>query len=277
MKTWLKVTALLPSEPEDWSVWAERFSRHGLDGTVQTDEPPTMSAYLPPGEEGELPALSLDLTASGARVETEEVEETDWSEAWKQFFKPLCVGAGLWIRPSWEDAEVPDGRTEIVLDPGQAFGTGDHPTTRLCLQLIERLELRGARFADVGCGSGVLAITVAKLGATEVHAVDVDGVSVAAARENAARNDVRIVVYEGVGFDPLPEGAYDAAVSNIISAAVIGLAPSASLRVARGGAWIVSGVIAPNWPDVLAAVTECGFRVEEKTEEGDWIAALLRH
>ncbi len=273
MRTWLKVTALLPATPDDWSVWADRFSRHGLDGTVQTDEPPTMSAYMPPGDESLLPSLMSDLQGLGARVETEDVEEVDWSEAWKQFFKPVAIGRSLWIRPSWESADVPEGRKEIVLDPGQAFGTGDHPTTRLCLQLLEDAPLVGKRVADIGCGSGILSIAAKLLGAASVNAVDTDPLSIDATRENAVRNGVMVNALLGAGFDPLPAGVYDLVVSNIISAAVIGLAREASGRTRH---WIVSGIIEPNWPDVMEAVTGVGFRVEMKMEEGDWVAATLR-
>lgn len=276
MKPWLKVTALLPGVPDDWSLWAERFSRFGLDGTVQTDEPPTMSAFLPPGEETLLPSLVSDLESLGARVETEDVEEVDWSEAWKQFFKPVAVGDRLWIRPSWEEAAVPPGRIEIVLDPGQAFGTGDHPTTRLCLRLLERVDVLGQKVADIGCGSGILSVAAMKLGAAMVDSVDTDPLCIDSTRENALRNGVDIRVFEGAGFGPLPERQYGLVLSNIISAAVIGLVGDACTRVIEGGAWIVSGIIVPNWSDVEEAVMSGGFKIEHREEEGDWVAAVLR-
>lgn len=275
MNTWLKVTACLKETPEDWSRWTERFAEVGLDGTVQTDDPPTLSAYLPPGDESKLPALIAVLTGLGADVTTEDVEEVDWSESWRQFFKPMKIGKRIWLRPSWEEAETPQGRIEIVLDPGQAFGTGDHPTTRLCLELLESQVLEGMTVADIGCGSGILSIAAAKLGAARVDAVDVDAVSVQATHENAARNGVEIAAYEGMGFDPLGESVYDVVVSNIISAAVIGLANHAKEHVQEGGAWIVSGIIEPNWPDVYEHVTRSGFTVVEWRKEGDWVAATL--
>ncbi len=267
------MTAVLPGTPDDWSVWAERFANHGLPGTVQTDEPPTMSAYLPPGDESLLPSLLSDLSELGAKVETEDVEEVDWSEAWKQFFKPTAIGRSLLVRPSWEEPVELGGRTEIVLDPGQAFGTGDHPTTRLCLQLLEDADLPGKAVADIGCGSGILSIAAMKLGASSVDAVDTDPVSIEATRENAVRNGVEVSAFVGAGFDPLVPGRYDVVVSNIISAAVIGLAREASVRT---GVWIVSGIIEPNLPDVLEAVSGVGFRVDQKLQEGDWVAAVLR-
>lgn len=275
MRTWLKVTAFLPEAPDDWSIWAEVFRRHGLPGTVQTDSPLTMSAYLAPGDESDLSALQKSLQERGAKVETEEVEEEDWSETWKQFFKPIPIGDKFFIRPSWEECDVPDGRHEIVLDPGQAFGTGDHPTTRMCLMLLERTDLVGKRVADIGCGSGILSIAAGQLGAKSIDAVDSDHLSVESTLENAARNGVTVNAYGGLGFAPLGEETYEVAISNIISAAVINLAPDAASHVTDGGTWIVSGIIEANWPEVEKAVTRAGFTVEDRILEGDWVAATL--
>jgi ribosomal protein L11 methyltransferase len=200
------------------------------------------------------------------------VPEVDWAEAWKQFFVPRTVGR-FFVRPSWEEAPVPEGLVEIVLDPGQAFGTGDHPTTRMCLELVGETVTAGARVADIGSGSGILSIAAAKLGA-EVEGVDLDAPSVEAARENAARNGVSAEFRLGTGFEPL-EGTYDVVLSNIISAALIGLAPVTAARVRPGGAWIVSGVIQDNWADVLSAAEAAGFRLDRRLEEGEWVAARL--
>lgn len=275
MKRWTKVTATLASPPEDWSPWIEVFTAAGVPGTEQADTPPSISGYLPEGVDAG--GLVASLTAEGASVQTGHVEEQDWAELWKQFFKPRDVGERWLVRPSWEEAAVPPGRMEIVLDPGQAFGTGDHPTTRMCLELLETEDLKGARVADIGCGSGILSVAAGKIGANEVWAVDSDPVAVQATAENARLNGVSISAFVGKGFDPLPDGAqYHLVLSNIISAALIGLAPQAPARVVPGGAWIVSGIIEPNWPDVLAAATRAGFTMERHVQEGDWIAATFR-
>ena len=119
MSAWTQVTAVLAEEPEDWSVWAEAFERHGLPGTLQTDDPPTMSAYLAPGGEGGLEPLRQELMARGAvRVETALVEEEDWAEAWKQFFKPRRLGQRLVVRPTWEEYVGGPEDLVVVLDPG---------------------------------------------------------------------------------------------------------------------------------------------------------------
>lgn len=277
MSEWLLVRAVLAQEPEDWSRWAHIFACHGQEGTVQTDEPPSLSAYLPPAEHGQFEALRADLLAAGAsRVESELVPEEDWAEGWKQFFHPVRIGNQIVVRPSWEEADLRPGDLEIVLDPGQAFGTGDHPTTKGCLILLEGRRPAGLDVADIGSGSGILSIAAAKLGAKRVVAVDSDPVSVESSQENAARNQVVVHVRVGLGFDPIAnDETFDLVLSNIISAALIRLAPEASRRVRPGGRWIVSGIIRDNWAEVQAAAARVGFRVEEELLEGDWIAASL--
>ncbi|MBL8059414.1 MAG: 50S ribosomal protein L11 methyltransferase [Chthonomonas sp.] len=275
MKTWTLVRAVLDEAPRDWSPWTELFAEHGIEGTVQEDNPPSLGGYLYEGDG--VDALVADLRAAGAlRVDTEVIEEEDWSVAWRKFFVPRRVGNHFVVRPVWEPYELGPTDIEIVLDPGQAFGTGDHPTTRMCLELLEFEALQGKSVADIGCGSGILSVGACKLGASGVVGVDCDAASVDSSRENAERNGVEFEVYLGAGFDPLPHGDFDLVLSNIISAALIRLAPEAFSRIKPGGVWIVSGVIHSNWPDVLEAAQKCGFELVRKQEEGDWIAATFR-
>jgi ribosomal protein L11 methyltransferase len=315
VKVWTEVTARLAEIPEDWARYAYVFERHGLPGTVQTDRPPTLSAYVPPGEQVDLEALARDLKAQGAsEVETREVEEEDWSETWRSYFKPIRIGERFVIRPTWEEFDAKPEDVVLVLDPGQAFGTGEHPTTRMCLELMEKIPLEGKTVADVGCGSGILSIAAIKLGATYAWGTDVDANAVEVSKENAERNGVEIDVHVGAGFmqgagtDSYPlaevtglEGAnwtndtryvhaekagserdgqeieaeFDLIISNIISAAVIRLTPSVQAHLKPGGKWIVSGIIEDNWPDVLQVVEANGFKFIEKKGEGDWVAATL--
>ncbi len=275
MKTWTLVTAHYDSTPEDWAPVAEIFSEHGIPGTVQSDDPASLGGYVYEG--AGVDALRADLITAGAReVTVEVIEEEDWSIAWRKFFVPRRVGKSIMVRPVWEEADLKDGDIELVLDPGQAFGTGDHPTTRMCLELLESANLEGMTVADIGCGSGILAIAALKLGASSVVAVDSDAASVDASAENADRNAVEFEVFLGAGFDPLPAGQYDVVVSNIISAALIRLAPEASERVKPGGLWIVSGIIQGNWAEVRAMAEQCGFTFVNELSEGEWIAATFR-
>ncbi len=275
MKRWVEITALLENPPEDWAVLADVFQRLGIDGTVQVDWPPSLGGYLWNPEEETADRLEDELLRVGVEaVVRREVEEEDWAESWKQFFKPRLIGAKFLVRPTWETANAGD-RLEIVLDPGQAFGTGDHPTTRMCLVLLESIDLKAKRVADIGCGSGILSVAACLLGG-EVVAVDVDRLSVESARHNAKLNRVRFEVFEGKGFEALGEARFDVILSNIISAALIGLAFEANSRLVSGGFWIVSGIISDNWADVLAKAESTAFVLDTKLIEGDWVAALLR-
>ena len=278
MRTWHRISARPPEEPADWSPWAEVFSEAGCPSTQVLDDPARIEGYLEdaPGATERARDLADRLRALGAHVEVAEVPEEDWSETWKRFFRPFRVGERLVIRPSWEACGLRPGDVEVVIDPGQAFGTGDHPTTRLCLRLLAALPWDGLRVADVGCGSGILGIAAAKLGAAEVVGVDIEEASVEVARENARRNGVSCRWLVGNGFDPLAGETFDAAFSNIISAVLIRIAPDAARAVRRGGLWIISGVIGANWPDVLRAAETAGFGPQEVQREGEWLAAVLQ-
>lgn len=275
MRYWTKVTATLDSIPEDWAPLANAFDEAGISGTLQTDHPPTIAGYAFEPETSTLSSLSDRLTTLGAaRIETESVEEEDWAEGWKQFFKPRAIGNRFIVRPTWEACDS-EGRIEIVLDPGQAFGTGDHPTTRMCLCLMEDLDWNSKQVADIGCGSGILSVAALKLGADRVVGVEIESAAVESARENATRNSVEYQVHQGAGFEPL-EGTWDIVLSNIISAAILRLVPDAALRIRPGGYWVVSGIIVQNWPDVQAAAESAGFTTTRILEEDGWIGAILR-
>jgi ribosomal protein L11 methyltransferase len=274
MKTWTQVTATLEKLPEDWAAWHEVFEQSGIHGTVVTDSPASITGYAYEPTEAELSVLIQELQQRGATTSTGVVHEEDWAESWKQFFKPRRIGKRFVVRPTWEEFAAGPEDLEIVLDPGQAFGTGDHPTTRMCLMLLEDADLPGKTVADVGCGSGILSVGACLLGAESVKAGDIEENCVESAIENAERNQVTYPVVLSKGFDAFPEGeTYDIILSNIISAALIMLAPEASRRVKQGGDWIVSGVIHSNWPDVLTAANRVGFELKTRLEEDDWVAA----
>lgn len=277
MSAWIEVKAVLDSAPDDWWPLIEAFRRHGCENTLQEDDPPALTSAVVAvaGADRVIAKLTDDLIHAGAiSVETRPFEEQNWDEVWKQFFHPREIGDRLLIRPSWE-AAAPHERIEIVLDPGQAFGTGDHPTTRLCLALLEHAISGGERVADVGCGSGVLAIAARKLGAVAVFGVDIEPLSVEIARRNARANQVNCEFVAGAGMANLA-GPFDLVVSNIISAVLIRIAPAIAAGVRPGGRWILSGVIPDNWPDVLAAAESVGFSIAERIDEDGWLAATLR-
>lgn len=277
MSGWLQISAEFDAAPADWSPFIDAFDRFGCPGSQIEDHPPRLIGYLTEvtGVEAQAEALTAELRRLGAdRIERARVEDEDWTELWKVHFKPRRIGRRLVIRPTWEEFAAGPDDVVIVLDPGQAFGTGDHPTTRLCLELLEQEALAGKTVADIGCGSGILAIAAAKLGADVAIASDLDPLAVAVSRENMARNEVDFPAEATDGFAKIVEPV-DVVVSNIISATLIRLAPDAYNAVKPGGKWIVSGIYASNWPDVRAAAERQGFQFVDECREDDWVAATF--
>ena len=179
----------------------------------------------------------------------EDVAEQNWVQLTQSQFDPIRVSERLWIVPSWHQAPDPDAII-LVLDPGMAFGTGSHPTTRLCLEWLEHSVTRGASILDYGCGSGILAIAAAKLGAGDVLGVDIDMQAVSAAKDNAERNEV------SARFDDSAKdirGQFDIVVANILSNPLKALAPAICGHIAAGGKLALSGILVEQTDDLIAA------------------------
>lgn len=208
-----------------------------------------------------------------------ERQEEDWANAWKSHFTVHRIGRKTTVRAPWHDAPPPAGEVTVVLDPGMAFGTGLHPTTRLAMQLCED-ELRpGIEVIDVGTGSGVLAIAAALHGAAHVDAVDIEPVAVRATRENAERNGVsdRIRAAEGsVGPGAPFAGTYDLVLANIIARVLIELADGLVAAVRPGGTLVLSGVIEPREAEVRAAFDARGVAFARREQIEDWIGMVYR-
>lgn len=230
--------------------------------------------YAVYGAPGELPALpDLQAAAGGTLVEvvTEEVAD-DWAERWKAFHQPITIGDRLHVRPPWADP-APEGVEEVVIDPGQAFGTGAHDTTRLCLELLLELEPGGA-LMDLGCGSGVLAIAAAKLGWDPVAGVDHERESVAATRQNAEVNGVEVEVS---GFDLLRDGPAPSAptvVANLLRPLLLAVS-RAGFRGDQPDQLIISGLLREQADEVAAAFDRFGLKERDRRTGGDWAAVLL--
>lgn len=209
-------------------------------------------------------------------VSSQEVESKDWSECWKQFYKPFRLGAHLVIKPSWENWEPEDGDIIIELDPGMAFGTGTHETTAMCTEMIEQYY-HGGKMLDVGTGSGILAIAAAKLGAKDVVAVDIDPDAVRVAKENVERCGVKdaIDVRQGDLLQGLNE-VFDFAVANILAPVICMLAAPLKNHLVKGSLFICSGIIAEAEQDVRNALTAAGYELLEVRHKGDWVAIASR-
>ena len=207
------------------------------------------------------------------------LSEEDWLDAWKRHFQPLPVGQRLIVIPAWQPYEPEEGQIPIIIEPGMAFGTGLHPSTRLALQLLESSVRPGARVLDVGTGSGILAIAAARLGAVEVVATDIDPQAVAAARENIARNELTAKVQVHEGSFPARRTPFDVVVVNILHHVILNLLDQGLWEYVRpGGDLLLSGIIRPHETEVLLAVTARGGRIAHRLVEEDWVALrVTRH
>jgi ribosomal protein L11 methyltransferase len=221
-------------------------------------------------EEFGLPALIGEMTLRYA-------EDEDWANAWRQYYKPMRVGKRLIIKPSWETYEPAPDELILELDPGMAFGTGGHPTTRLCLQALEDHLTPGARVADIGTGSGILAIAAARLGARQVFATDIDGLPRRVAAENVARNGLTqtVAVLEMARFDEAAQTC-DLVVANIVANTIIELAPSIAARLVEGGLCIASGIVEEHHDVVRDALAATGFTLIDTLREDIWVALIAR-
>jgi len=211
-------------------------------------------------------------------LETRVVNEEDWAEAWKEHFPVQHVGRRLVIRPSWRRHEATTDELVISLDPGMAFGTGLHPTTRLCLALIEDVADRGlvrdARALDVGCGSGILAIAAALLGARSVLGVDTDPLAVETTLKNAASNGLLGKITAKRGSVPLADDTsqFDIVLANLVASLLIDLAEPLAGALKSDGRLIASGIFADRESEVRTACESAGLRIVGDRHEGDWVA-----
>ena len=211
------------------------------------------------------------------------IPDENWMEAWKVHYHPIAVGKRLIIVPAWLTS--PDAnRVPIKIDPGMAFGTGTHPTTQLCLELLESFVPTGRKVIDVGCGSGILSIAALKLGASFALGVDIDEASVKASRENADANGIPMDQF-AIGRGSVPEvlsgkfGIRNASLvlANILAPIIIRLFDMGLAKVASpGGALILSGILADQAAGVIASAETHGLKLEERHQLGDWVALLVR-
>src|SRR5947199_1291487 len=289
---WLELT--VQTHPEAVESVSELLSRYAPGGVaieepielldegqeyrVLAGQPVQVHAYLPvDGKEGEAHQRIAEglwhFASLGSHfvgeLQTRIVNEEDWANAWKEFFHVTHIGQRLVIRPSWRDYTPKDNEVVLELDPGMAFGTGLHPTTRLCLEQIEQRMRPGMRVIDVGTGSGVLALAAAKLGAASVYCIDNSSVAVESAAANAAMNDLSDKITVVLGTLDEAEaarmaGQCDMVLVNILAHIIGGMAPQLAQVVAPGGLLIASGIIEARRADAEAPLLRAGLQLLEQ-------------
>lgn len=225
----------------------------------------------------------IGIDMGSLKIEVRSVDEEDWANNWKAYFKPMPVGEKLLVCPSWE--KIPDGNTRAVLkiDPGMAFGTGTHHTTRMCLELLEKNIKNGDLVADLGCGSGILSIAASLMGAKETYAIDIDPVAARVAAENAELNGIDMSGYfirigdilsDEKFRDDISGRRYDIVLANIVANVIIAFAPVIPQLMKPDGKLIASGIIADRLDEVLDALKANGLEAVEICSGEDWRAVL---
>ena len=259
----------------------------GLGARVDPARPATIRGYVPARDASAAEAAAANtaealghLQAFGLRpiggLRTRIVHEEDWAEAWKSHFPVLRVGRRLVIRPTWRRHRRDPGDVVLALDPGMAFGTGLHPTTRLCLAALEVVadaaRIDGTRVLDVGCGSGILAIGAVRLGASDALGVDTDPIAIESTIANARRNRLARRVRARVGSLPSREPLFDVVLANLIAGVLVPLAPLLRDELRPGGTLIASGIFVDREREVRSALERVGLAIRERSAEGDWVA-----
>ena len=304
--TWLELS--IQADPEAVEAVSEILSRVAGSGVsveqpftteqegllaVPTDgAPATLRAYLPAldGSAAEAAIVATrerlgHLTAFGLRpigaLRVSTVHEEDWATAWKAHFPVMRVGTHIVIRPTWREHDPEPGDVVVALDPGMAFGTGLHPTTRLCLAGLERWHqaglVRAASVLDVGSGSGILSVAAGLFGAARLRAIDTDLVAVEATRQNARRN--RVAVKASAGSLPVAGGPFDLVLANLVASLLVELASELADALhpgdgtpGSGGRLLASGIFVDREPEVRRAFAAAGLRVVRRDQETDWVA-----
>ena len=209
----------------------------------------------------------------GYVIDTNICRNEDWENNWKAYFKPMEIGERLLIRPLWIDDYKPGGRAVLSIEPGLAFGSGTHETTRLCLEALEPYINENVNMLDVGCGSGILSVASLLLGAKKAVGVDIDALAAKTARENGEINgftEPKYTVYKGNLAD-MVSGKFEVIAANIVADIIILFSSQVGDFLADGGVFIASGIIKPREPEVLAAFEKNGFEVIARHDKNDWL------
>jgi ribosomal protein L11 methyltransferase len=302
---WLEMKIALDGTPPDWVVdlLANIFTTYGLKGVVIDDpvqdplgdwasdavplpDKPAVTGYLPMDHRLDQQRLAIERDVADLAerhvfqytVRTQTLDEEDWAEAWKAFFHPQKVSSRLVVKPTWRSYAAAPGEQVIEIDPGMAFGTGTHPTTALCLQLLEKHLIPGQRILDVGTGSGILLIAAAKLGASRLTGVDSDPMAVAVARKNLRLNGIDLhntTLCCGNLVDCIGR-SHHMVVANILAHVIVALLDHVPALLTPGGIFICSGIIKPHQDRVTDKLAACGLDLVQVLVQEDWVAMVAR-
>ena len=221
-----------------------------------------------------LPSCGLDKGIGS--VIAQKVNEEDWENNWKKYYKPLKVGEKIVIKPIWEQYNKKPGEIIVQLDPGMAFGTGSHETTRMCIKALERYVDDSSTVFDIGTGSGILAITAAKLGAKKTIGVDLDPVAVDSAKQNVSYNDINNIEILYGDLLEVVKGKANIVVANIMADIIMFLTDQVKKVITKGGYFISSGIILCKKDEVINKLTICGFTIKEINVDGEWVCIVAK-
>lgn len=291
------VKGFVIKDAEDFKEFLENKEGHwdyiDKDLIGLTDCETCITIYLPGNDQGVdmlasvrsmlAEVKSADTNGEYGRLEAElsSIREEDWANNWKQYFKPLEIGKKLVIKPSWEEYSGDGSRIILEIDPASSFGTGQHHTTRLCLELLEGCVNGGEKILDMGCGSGILSIAAVLLGAQDAVAVDIEENAAATAAENAQKNNIpaeKYTTYFGniLSDEKLADridGKYDVITANIVADVLIAMKDHFLRYIRKGGTLIVSGIIEERMEEVLSAIEQTGFTRKGVNVKDGWAAA----
>lgn len=308
---WLEVT--VNTAPQDLDALTNRLTMNGVTGFVIEDEADfkqfleqnrqywdyvdddllaamkgvtRVKFYVTDDADGEAQRASwmagIDLPYTVLKL-----QENEWAFSWQKYYRPMAVGARLYIIPEWEKetAQTPAGRTPLYLNPGLIFGTGSHASTQLCLELVERLVEPHARVLDLGCGSGILSLAALALGAATAVGVDIDPKAVGVAYDNARLSGIgpeRLFVRAGDLITDerlraeLAQTRYELVLANIVADVILSLSVPVKQMLAPGGLFVCSGIIDTRGDEVEAALHRCGYAILERNEKNGWLSFVTR-
>lgn len=224
-------------------------------------------------------ALKAENIYGRLAIEITTVNEADWENEWKQYYKPIQIGKRLVICPLWEEVSQADEKVVVKMDPGMAFGTGTHESTRLCLEACEKYVKTNQKVLDLGCGSGILSISALKLGAKSAVAIDIDELAVKITKENAGYNNIfdELTAIEGNILEDrslASHETYDIIFANIVADVIIALSPIMHSQLKQGGILITSGIIDIRKDEVISALIANGFEIKEINEDRGWVCLV---